>query len=119
MSVRLDFVLTYAEAKKIFYEIPCETYGDKFTGTDETGEPETEEMFMMEYLGCGRTSYGIGKNMIPNRIIDSLNRMVRAGLVNPYSGRRVESIDDPRSYFMFLAEKEVYPPVFLMAAELY
>ena len=98
----ISLVLTYDEALELFKKDPP-SWTEPWTGIDECGEPETEIEWAYDNMGCGRTSWGVGWDEISPRACKLLTKFKEMY----FKGR-------DKVYIVFCAEKEVYPPIFLL-----
>ena len=100
----IKVVMTQEEAKELFYKT-CDNSPKNhlWTGTDETGEPETEMEWVYDWMGCGRTSWGVHWEDLNPRVAKLLRKLYNRYKDNEYG---------PRGDLVFSSKKEVYPAVF-------
>ena len=97
----IKVVMTQEEAITLFHKTG--SVSDKWTGTDETGEPETEVEWVYEWMGCGRTSWGVSWDDLSPRVAKLLRKLYNRYKDNKYG---------PSGDLIFSSQKEEYPPVF-------
>lgn len=103
----IKVVITHEEAKALFYkhEDPIRIQ-HPWTGTDECGKPETEMEYIYDWMGCGRTSWGISWDDL-----DGILERPRKLLVKLFDQYK-DNEYGPRGQLVFSCRKEVYPAVF-------
>ncbi len=104
MFCDVKVTMTHEEAVALFHKtIDSDFVTERYTGTDEMGKPETEVEWVYDWMGCGRTSWGVHWEDLSPRV----EKLVRK-LFNMYKNNEY----GPHGDLIFSSRKEVYPPIF-------
>jgi len=99
----IKVVMTHEEAIELFHKTNDNFATDRYTGTDETGETETEVEWVYDWMGNGRTSWGVDWSDLSDRMAKLLHKLLAQYGPNKYG---------PKGTLIFSSRKEVYPAVF-------
>ena len=100
----IKVVMTTEEAIALFHKTKDDGFvTERYTGTDEMGETETEAEWVYDWMGNGRTSWGVAWDDISDRMAKLLHKLYNRYKDNEYG---------PRGDLIFSSKKEEYPGVF-------